>query len=245
MKKGILITLIVLVTNVYNLNSKEIPINGTDNLVTYTVKGSNLVGVKEKGVQGKVIIYPAFVSVEAYGGFLFGKIPNSPDTYGIYHLNGKSTADINKAKIVKKTENYRIVQFTRGSKRIISPIRPANMGIGEDAYISGDIIFGKVSEKWNIMGVSATGYDKIIVAKSNGKLCYIVQEKRPTMTNFYIWIQETPDKAKLLQCYYAPKLRKIVEEIEANLPPAYEQNTDGIIKFYNLDVTKYISSLIK
>ncbi|MDR1055828.1 MAG: hypothetical protein LBL90_08420 [Prevotellaceae bacterium] len=244
MKKLLLILLVALVANGCGFKSKEAPIEGTENLVTYTIKGSKQVGVKEKGEQGKFILPAMFTNVEAYAGFLFGKTADSPETYGIYHLNGKSMADINKATILKEDENYRVVQFPNGPKWIISPIQAGEMYSGEEAYISGNTIFGKVSGKWNIFGVSATGYSKIIVATAEGKACYITQKIMPLMTDWYIWLQETPTSAKLLQCYYAPKLKKIVEEIEANLPPAREQNADGIISFYDFDVSKYIAPLM-
>lgn len=247
MKQILLISLVVLVVNGCGFKSKETPIEGTENLVTYTIKeDKRVVGVKEKGEQGKFILPTYFTSVEAYAGFLFGKTADSTETYGIYRLDGKPMADNNKATILKKVENYRILQFANGNKWIISPLRPGEMCSGEDVYISGNNIFGKeATGKWNMGYGTATGYSKITVATWEGKTCYITQEIRSVQTIWNIWLQETPTSvAKLLMSYNKLKIKKIIEEIEANLPPAREQNADGVIRFYDFDVSKYIAPLM-
>jgi hypothetical protein len=179
--------LIALMAIMAGCGSNEQHISGTS---LFTYKKGGKVGVK--GYYGpseeeKIILPADFISAEAYSVFLFMQTGDSPETYKIYWQDGNPALKP-EIKILKKTENYRIIAAANNNngKAVIFSKR-SDISAYEEIYTSENLIFCYGNkEKWNVINAETSHqsilfhYDKIIV----------IRDPETQKTSYFGWNSE-------------------------------------------------------
>ncbi|MDR1055826.1 MAG: hypothetical protein LBL90_08410 [Prevotellaceae bacterium] len=205
MKIRILFFVVAVMVSLVACSGKEVPIKGT-NLVTYTK--NNKIGVKEPGEKGKIILYAEYVSVEAYGGWLWVKTEENAD-FNMFHENGKEAFAA--VKILETGNNYRIIRETAlKGKRYIPEKKTGltNNAPYEEMFVAqihgNNYIFVRNMGYWGVTcddrydNVLSNKYDKIwILSTELGKKVFFFGRTEQSM---YDREKEQGYKVKVWHC---------------------------------------------
>lgn len=148
--------------------SVEIPIEGTD-LVAYTAKGTQFVGIKHPGVKDK-LTEPKYIKINYHYGYLICQI-GMPST-------GPVTWDLLDAKEAKSVtgSTYEKVIYTSAffilqngdDQYFLDNGATETIGPKQDFKVRGGLLFTKSGDKWGLHEVLDDKYDAITVIQQNG-----------------------------------------------------------------------------
>jgi len=152
--------------------SVETPIN--DYLVTYTVKDSELVGIKQPGKKGALITPADFVKVQeidSYGRLLC-QLPGLPETYRLINSRGEEIIE----GILTNYEHYERYR-TFCSDQGMHFLRAGHLvGPKDDFYFSykNNMLFSEKAGKWGVEGVLKEEFERIIVLYEAGTQNHVI-----------------------------------------------------------------------
>ncbi|MDR1887111.1 MAG: hypothetical protein LBQ70_04270 [Prevotellaceae bacterium] len=154
------IILVALLATSCGFKSRETPIAGTD-YVTFTVEGSDKIGVKYPGKDGGIVAPARYYRIDAYAGLLWATEDEdelSERYYRIWNPKAISIEDMFSSARVIAGDNYRIAEkdngnmfyisetsggFTVGCTELfIAPFHGSNYVFGKDTWGSWRILEG-------------------------------------------------------------------------------------------------------
>lgn len=171
MKKFVFAAFICLLAMSCNrFKSVETPIEGTENLVTYTAKETTMVGIKVANAEN-TLTEPIYVKVEAKYGYLIAQIGHTqnsdPVKWDLLNLNGQSVTGKSYDQI-SFAPGYFILQ-NAVDKYFLKNGETTPFGPYQDFYVNGDRVFFAKEGKWGIGPLPAQHEKIIVLEQADGK----------------------------------------------------------------------------